>query len=147
MREKGFTLIELLIVVAVIGLVAAIAIPNMVSAVDRGKQKRTMSDLRTAGMAIQAYVVDTDAYPVGSTIADLSTSLAPDYIQTLPRRDAWGNDILYAGTLLGYSIGSPGKDGGGTLSLTGGGGATHDFRDDIIYVNGGFVQWPEGAQE
>ena len=57
-RIEGFTLIELLIVVAIIGIIAAIAIPNLLNAIDRGKQKRTMADLRSIGTAVESYAIE-----------------------------------------------------------------------------------------
>ncbi|PYT07794.1 MAG: hypothetical protein DMF49_07090 [Acidobacteria bacterium] len=56
-KQTGFTLIELLIVVAIIGIIAAIAIPNLLNAIDRGKQKRTMADIRSVGTAVEEYAV------------------------------------------------------------------------------------------
>ena len=65
-NNKGFTLIELLIVVAIIGIIVAIAIPNLLNAIQRAKQKRTMGDMRTAGTAAEAYAVDFNRYPAAA---------------------------------------------------------------------------------
>ncbi len=61
--KKAFTLIELLIVVAIIAILAAIAVPNFLEAQTRSKVSRVKSDLRTSATAIEAYYVDNNAYP------------------------------------------------------------------------------------
>lgn len=60
---RGFTLIELLIVVAIIAILAAIAVPNFLEAQTRAKVSRAMSDLRTMASGIEIYFVDINKYP------------------------------------------------------------------------------------
>ncbi len=61
----GFTLIELLIVVAIIAILAAIAVPNFLEAQVRSKVSRVKADMRTLATAIEAYAVDSNHYPLG----------------------------------------------------------------------------------
>lgn len=66
MRRAGFTLIELLIVVAIIAILAAIAVPNFLEAQTRSKVAAVKSDLRTLAGALETYMVDNNHYPPGS---------------------------------------------------------------------------------
>ena len=150
-NAKGFTLIELLIVVAIIGIIAAIAIPNLLNAIDRGKQKRTMADLRSIGTAIEEYSIDNNFYPVASTIPLLEAEVSPSYMRKLPLNDGWGMTISVNSIATDYTLGSCGKGattcGATDLTLIGTGGKTTSFASSIIFSNGSFVQWPEGKQE
>lgn len=60
---RAFTLIELLIVVAIIAILAAIAVPNFLEAQTRSKVSRTKADMRTMATALESYVVDYNKYP------------------------------------------------------------------------------------
>ena len=62
-RTKAFTLIELLIVVAIIGILAAIAVPNFLNAQVRAKLAKVKSDLRSIAQAQDMYFLDTNTYP------------------------------------------------------------------------------------
>lgn len=63
MKNKGFTLIELLIVVAIIAILAAIAIPNFLQAQVRAKVARAQADMRSIATAIETFYVDSNNYP------------------------------------------------------------------------------------
>ncbi|MDX2176202.1 MAG: type II secretion system protein GspG [Candidatus Sumerlaeia bacterium] len=65
-RSGAFTLIELLIVVAIIAILAAIAVPNFLEAQVRAKVSRVQSDLRSLATALEAYRVDFNRYPEGT---------------------------------------------------------------------------------
>ena len=68
-NQRGFTLIELLVVLVVISVLTAIMIPNLLNAINRGKQKRSMADIRSIATAVETYAVDNHSYPVASDIA------------------------------------------------------------------------------
>lgn len=62
-KRHGFTLIELLIVVAIIAILAAIAVPNFLEAQTRAKVARCLEDMRTLATALESYLVDNNKYP------------------------------------------------------------------------------------
>jgi type II secretion system protein G len=101
--EKAFTLIELLIVVLIIAILAAIAVPNFLEAQTRSKVARAKADMRSLATALETYRMDNHDYPwvwqnPGYDLPrQLTTPIA--YMTTLPK-DPFGptltNDIYYA---------------------------------------------------
>lgn len=65
-KQEGFTLIELLIVVAIIAILAAIAIPNFLAAQTRSKVSKLKAEFKTLATAIESYYVDENTYPIHS---------------------------------------------------------------------------------
>ncbi len=165
--QKGFTLIELLIVVAIIGIIAAILIPNLLDALQKAKQKRTVGDMRSVGTAWFSWLTDqvgaaaaganTYSWTFATTMTGtdlLSTLYASSsmfYIQKVPDNDGWGKsyEYRYAGSPLAekvMGIASGGRDGnivGGNYTM--GPFTTTDYGQDIVWADGFFVRYPAGA--
>ncbi len=76
-KKSGFTLIELLIVVAIIGILAAIAVPNFLNAQVRARISRVEADLRNIATALEAYQMEANAYPPWAGIYPCSLRYIP----------------------------------------------------------------------
>ena len=165
-REKGFTLIELLIVVAIIGIIAALLIPNFLDALQKAKQKRTVADMRNVGTAQMSWLTDqVGAAAAGQAVTTISLSqygaevdhanlislLVPQYIQDIPQRDGWKQDYLYylqTNNVLAQNvmaICSKGRDnaGCGGTAYTASPFDPTEYPQDILWADGFFVRWPQ----
>jgi len=136
-QQGGFSLIELLIVVAIIGIIATIAVPQFLDAIDRGRQRRTMADMRIIATANGTYRVDEGVY--ASALADMQ----PTYMQVVPTTDAWAtafNYSLSSGDYTLESLGSDGSDGPAAPIPW----INDPYDPDLELTNGQFTQAPTG---
>jgi prepilin-type N-terminal cleavage/methylation domain-containing protein len=151
-RSEGFTIIELLMVVAIIAVLAAIAIANYLNALERGRQKRTMADIRSIAQAWEQRAAETRSYtsagvtfPSAVTYSSVRAMLVPQYIQKMPTYDAWGFPLEFGAAERLYGIRSSGRDG--VFEADSYENATvRDPDCDIVYANGNFVQFPDVVQ-
>lgn len=171
-RARGFTLIELLIVVAIIGIIASILIPNLLDALQKARQKRTSADVRNVGTAWMSWLSDQvgaasagagKVYPSSGHSAmsypRLFQYLRPKddffYLQEVPQFDGWGYPLGFAvnwqlssSTVL--MICAPSQGGDYMLGANCNDDdwtltpfLVTDYEQDIVWADGYFVRWPE----
>jgi len=124
------------------GLVAAVAVPNFLNAVDRGKQKRTVADLEAAGDALASYAREHgNRYPAAESWRPLG-----EVLPSVQGKDGWGNPIDYWSDGTRYVLVSRGKDGETERDWRrpeeGAGGPRPAVEADIVYADGKLVAWP-----
>ena len=125
-RTRGFTLIEIMVVVVILGILAAIVAPNVISKIDDAQITKVKQDLRGIESALQFYRLDVFAYPTSEQGLEALVSKPADpnirnwksggYLPRMPK-DPWQNDYQYLnpgqnGEIDIFTLGRDGQPGG-----------------------------------
>ena len=114
--QCGFTLIEILIVVAIIGLIAALIGPNLMGRFERSKEEITKAQVEMLSSAVQAFMIDMRRYP--NSLEELINSTDPQWrgpylSKRIIPKDPWGRDYQFKcpGDHGPFDLSSLGPDG------------------------------------
>ena len=122
--SRGVTLIELMVVIAIIGLLATIVIPNVRNAMDKGKRVTALANLNQMKSALERYNIDMNSYPssdqgLNALVSAPSTGNSSQewqgpYLDKIPP-DPWGHPYVYqsdGSSFVLKSLGADGAEGG-----------------------------------
>jgi general secretion pathway protein G len=125
--HRGFTLIEVMVVIVILGVLAALVVPRIISRPDEARAVAAKQDIATISQALKLYRLDNQRYPTaeqGLAALTAKPELAPvppnwkpgGYVERLPK-DPWGNAYVYVnpglhGEIDVLSLGADGKPGG-----------------------------------
>ncbi len=124
----GFTLIELLIVVIILAILIAIAVPSYLAMKDRAREAGTESEMRNIVTAIEIYHADKNVYPPTSSGKAFAAHLE-GYMDHPPLSDLWSTDYEYMNLETdGYTLTSAGKSKN-----------MDNLADNIVFTNGQII--------
>lgn len=129
-KKFGFTFIELVVVVLIIAIFAAIAVPSFLSISNRAKESATKTEMFSIATAIALYMTENETYPQTESMLGLSNYLNK-FMNSIPESDMWGSPYLYESDGSFYRLTSNGKD------------KTFNTIDDIIIINGHLAETGE----
>ncbi|MFA6169810.1 MAG: prepilin-type N-terminal cleavage/methylation domain-containing protein [Candidatus Margulisiibacteriota bacterium] len=95
-NRNGFTLVEILIVIGIIGLLSVFLVPNLLGARDKGKEAAVKGVMHTVQLAVEAYHLENNVYPLGKDIGVRSLCenylMSGDYIAAVPKNPFTGKE-------------------------------------------------------
>jgi general secretion pathway protein G len=109
--QAGFTLVEIMVVVIILGVLAALVVPKIMSRPDQARVIAARSDIKGIETALNLYRLDNGQYPgTLDQLAQASPKSGEPYLDKVPQ-DPWGNDYVYRREGRNFAIKSLGADG------------------------------------